>query len=151
MKADLIFLKKTEMIDYMKKKGMFFLCCTSLILVSTAMDAHAFTDKRTTEVKKASPWYGTQITLPRNGWWYSTTRKATQNTQGMKASKNKYKMIGEITNVNNEKVSTTKTFSAKNKTAQYSRTYMTGAKTKVRYKSSAINVLTNSGYLEWRP
>ena len=69
----------------------------------------------------------------------------------MKVSKNKYKMIGEITNVNNEKVSTTKTFSAKNKTAHYSRTYMTGAKTKVRYKSSAINVLTNSGYLEWRP
>lgn len=52
MKADVIFLKKTERIDYMKKKGMFFLCCTSLILVSTAMDAHAFTDKRTTEVKK---------------------------------------------------------------------------------------------------
>lgn len=121
-----------------------------LLLVPTTIDVLAFERTKNNDVY-ASPWYGTQITLPRTGWWYSTTRKATQTTQGLKASNNKYVMIGEITNTNNEKVSTTKTFAANNKTEQYSKTYMTGAQTKVRYKSSKINYLTNSGYLEWRP
>lgn len=104
-------------------------------------------------VVSASQWYGSQITLPRAGTslWKTTLRKATSDTQGLKASKNKYEVIGNISNSGNGIIGSWKTFSAENTKAQYTTTYSNGSSIKAVFQTNRYNPFTTSAYLEWRP
>lgn len=105
-------------------------------------------------VVSAGTWHGSTITLPRAGttWWASVTRKATSNTQGLKASRNKYQVVGNIANSGNKIIGNGwKTFNAYNKHAQYSRTYAKGSRIKAVFQTNRYNLHTVQAYLEWRP
>ncbi|MDF7669432.1 hypothetical protein [Lactobacillus sp. ESL0703] len=104
-------------------------------------------------VSAAHKWYGEDITLPRAGrtWWATKKRKATSNTQGLKASKNKYQIVGNIANTGNKLIGSWKTFKARNKYAQYVETDAKGSKIKAVFQTNRYNLRTTTGHLEWRP
>lgn len=57
-------------------------------------------------------WHYSTITLPRNGWWYSTERPATGNTQRTQVTEPEYKVVSNIDSSIGSKLSSNKTHAA---------------------------------------
>lgn len=92
--------------------------------------------------------------MPRAGtsWWATVTRTATSNVQGIKASQNKYQIVGNIATSGDRIIGDSwKTFNAYNNVAQYVTTNAKGSKIKAVFQTNRYNLYTTTGYLEWRP
>ena len=129
----------------MKRKKVVSLA--SLAIMATMVTWQAFANPAT----RISSWHESTITLPRNGWWYTIDRKATESYQETKVTKPAYNVVSNIAGDNDdEKLSTNKTHRSGNTDIKTHQTNVKGKKVRGAFRSSIVNQFTNQVKLAWR-
>lgn len=119
--------------------GMF-----GVVLVGAAIPVAASWDTR-------AGWHSSTITLPRNGWWHTTARRANSNVQQVRVDNPTYNVVSNITNTNNQNLSSNQTHNSGQDTTQSHTTQANGSQVRGAYRSSIVNQRTNTIRLSWRP
>ena len=97
-------------------------------------------------------WYYSEITLPRNGWWYSVVRIATSNRQQTIVRLPEYDVVSNIASTKDKDFhSTNKTHKAGQAIIQDHYTGLDGEDIRAAFRSSIINQRTNRAELGWGP
>ncbi|MCL1990925.1 MAG: hypothetical protein FWG67_08565 [Defluviitaleaceae bacterium] len=96
-------------------------------------------------------WHSSEITVPRNGWWTTTDRRATSNTQQARVNRPTYNVVSNIQNTNGRNLSSNQTHNSNQDITQSHNTSASGSMIRGAFRSSIINQRTNTINLSWRP
>jgi len=99
----------------------------------------------------SASWHSSRITLPRNGWWYTTGRVSTSATQQMRVNRPTYDVVTAIARGNKTHLTANKTHRANADTTQNHTSNVRGSTTHGAFRSSVLNQKTNTVNLSWRP
>lgn len=118
-------------------------------IMATMLTGQAFADSTP---RISDTWNESTITLPRNGWWYTVTRTATDSYQETRVTNPKYDVVSNIASASNvdNKLSSNKTHKKEQTSTHKHQTDVKGTELKGAFRSSIINQFTNQVKLAWR-
>ncbi|EMJ4245495.1 hypothetical protein PIU50_003384 [Clostridioides difficile] len=118
-------------------------------IMTTMLAGQAFADSTP---RISSTWNESTITLPRNGWWYTVTRTATDTYQQTRVTNPTYDVVSNIVSASNtsKEFSSNKTHKKGQTDIHKHQTDVKGAELKGAFRSSIINQFTNRVKLAWR-
>ncbi len=117
-------------------------------IMATMLTGQAFADSTP---RISSTWNESTITLPRNGWWYTVKRKATDTYQETRVTNPTYNVVSNIAeSTNDNKLSSNKTHRSGKTDIQTHQTNVKGKEIRGSFRSSVVNQFTNKVKLAWR-
>jgi hypothetical protein len=138
---------------YAKKQNKTDMCfaLTVPMLLATSLTSFADSDISNSQLRAGGGWYYSTITLPRNGNWFTTARKATVVNNGTGVSNPTYKVQACIANSSGPILTGWQDHPAKSDSVRWHKTDSKGFMIKGVFRSASANQKTNRVALRWNP
>jgi hypothetical protein len=146
----------------MQKRKIKQLCAVALtvpMLLATSLTSFADSDLSAdisadisnSQLRAGGGWYYSTITLPRNGNWFTTARKATVVNNGTGVNNPQYEVQSCIANSSGKLLTSWQKHPAKADSVKWHKTDRKGSMIKGAFRSSSLNQKTNTVALRWNP